>query len=85
MLPLIGTSPAIPDWQSVVTTDEVVIRQWWAEAPDYNIGGVIEDVIILSFGRRGIDQCNNLATIYGFPKTASGVHPCEWTRFRPPD
>ncbi len=75
VLPLIGTSPAIPDWQSVATTDEVVIRQWWAEAPDYNIGGVIEDVIILSFGRRGIDQCNNLATIYGFPKTAVALSP----------
>jgi hypothetical protein len=77
VFPLLGTTPAIPDWQSVATTDEAVIRQWWTENPDYNIGAVIESLVVLHIDQRrgGFDQLDMLKTIYGLPNTAVAAPP----------
>ena len=34
----VGKHPRIKDWQNKCTTDESIIRQWWEQWPDANIG-----------------------------------------------
>jgi len=43
VFPLIpgGKTPAKKDWQHIATTDETVLRRWWEENPNFNLGGVV--------------------------------------------
>jgi len=43
VIPLNGKVPVIPDWPNEATTDPDVIREWWEQHPEANIGARIPD------------------------------------------
>lgn len=49
--------PAIKDWPTLATTDETVIRAWWTQWPDANVGISCDDLLVLDIddkhGKRG--------------------------------
>jgi hypothetical protein len=52
-----GKHPRIEAWQTNATIDEAIIRAWWAQWPRANIGGMVDDRIILDLDpRNGSDE-----------------------------
>ena len=50
-------TPIIKGWQNRATTDETIIRQWWAENPDANIGIEGSGLLIVDIDpRKGGDK-----------------------------
>jgi hypothetical protein len=42
-----GKKPAVDDFPSVATTDETTLRAWWTQQPDYNIGILTTDMVVV--------------------------------------
>ncbi|MPY73110.1 MAG: AAA family ATPase [Alphaproteobacteria bacterium] len=61
-----GRAPLFNNWQSLATTDEAQIRQWWSDHPDANIGiatggGIVVIDLDEKNGKRGIEMlCSRL-------------------------
>jgi len=41
-----GKRPAVSAFQYVATTDENVIREWWKQKPNYNVGVLTTDIVV---------------------------------------
>jgi hypothetical protein len=71
-----GKAPAIRGWQAAATTDEAIIRRWWADSPDANIGLALyrSGHSALDLDRKhGVDGVASLGELEfergGFPET----------------
>lgn len=63
------TQPLISKWQDRATTDADLIREWWFEWPDANIGGLCgEDWLVVDVdirdGKQGIESLERLQADY---------------------
>jgi hypothetical protein len=63
--------PAIENWQNLATTDEVQIRKWWKENPNYNIGTPTDGRLVFDIDKThgGLDTWAALGLQYAFPTT----------------
>ncbi len=62
-----GKHPLLTGWLKLATTDESIIRKWWAEDPDRNIGiatGPGSDLLVVDIdirnGKRGFEDLQDL-------------------------
>lgn len=70
--------PVLKDWVHKASTDPEQIRAWWAQNPNYNVGGVMGEVICLDFDKdEGFDSADWLAVWERengkLPETATAV------------
>lgn len=76
-----GKHPRTRDWPKAASTDESVIRRWWYDWPDSNVGiatGVVSNLLVLDIdnknGRRGSDTLSALMRAHNWkPETYSVV------------
>lgn len=73
VFPLNGKVPIPKAWQMRATDDPDRIREWWAQLPDANIGGVMDDRICIDIdaGRAGFETFVELQSSHLFPETLS--------------
>lgn len=69
-------SPAFSGWQSQPTTDPEIIKQWWAENPNYNIGiatGAAYGLLVVDYdvanGKQGLKVRNDWKAAHQMPQT----------------